>query len=261
MKKLIVANWKMTPQTLKEARNLFTDTVKAGKKIRNAKVVVCAPFIWISALAGSAKSKVALGAQDVFWEDPPAGGGSYTGEVSVKMLKSAGVQYVIIGHSERRRLGETDEIINKKIKRAVANNLKVIFCVGEFERDEAGNYFQFIKDEIKKGLKDISSRFLKNLIVVYEPVWAISRVNRSGKARFNADNPEDALEMATYIKRVLVSIFGKSARRVPVLYGGSVDPGNAGDFLEKGNVDGLLVGRASWNGKTFDELLRNISKI
>ncbi len=254
MKKLIVANWKMTPQTLKEARNIFAGTVKAGKKIRNAKVVVCAPFIWISALAGSAKSKVALGAQDVFWEES----GSYTGEVSVKMLKSAGVQYVIIGHSERRRLGETDEIINKKIKRAIANNLKVIFCVGEFERDEAGNYFQFLKDEIKKGLKNIPSRFLKNLIVVYEPVWAISKINRSGKARFNADNPEDAFQMATYIKRVLVSIFGKQGRRVPVLYGGSVDPGNAGDFLEKGNVDGLLVGRASWSGKVFGELLKKV---
>ncbi len=255
MKKLIVANWKMNPNSSKEAKALFLATAKAAKKMRNAKVVVCPPFIWISALAGSGKSKVAWGAQDVFWEDS----GSYTGEVSVKMLKSAGVQYIIIGHSERRRLGETDEIINKKIKRVIANNLKVIFCVGEFERDEAGNYFQFLKDEIKKGLKDIPSRFLKNLIVVYEPVWAISKINRSGKARFNADNPEDAFQMATYIKRVLVSIFGKQGRRVPVLYGGSVDPGNAGDFLEKGNVDGLLVGRASWNGKVFSELLRNIN--
>ena len=254
-KKLIIANWKMTPDTADKAKALFAATVKAGKKMRNAKVVACPPFIWISALAGSRKSKVVLGAQDVFWEES----GSYTGEISVKMLRNAGVQYVIIGHSERRRLGETDEMINKKIKRAITGNLKVIFCVGEFERDEAGNYFQFLKDEIKKGLKDIPSRFLKNLVVVYEPVWAISRVNRSGKARFNADNPEDTFQMATYIKRILVSTFGKQARRVPVLYGGSVDPRNAGDFLEKGNVDGLLVGRASWNGKSFGELLKNIS--
>ncbi len=253
MKKLIIANWKMTPDTADKAKALFVATAKAARKIRNAKVIACPPFIWISFFRPT--FNVGLGAQDVFWEES----GSYTGEVSVKMLKSAGVQYVIIGHSERRRLGETDEIVNKKIKRAVAGNLKVIFCVGEFERDEAGNYFQFLKDEIKKGLKDIPSRFLKNLIVVYEPVWAISRANRSGKARFNADNPEDAFQMATYIKRVFVSIFGKQGRRVPVLYGGSVDPGNAGDFLEKGNVDGLLVGRASWNGKVFSELLRNIN--
>jgi triosephosphate isomerase len=174
------------------------------------------------------------------------------------MLKDLGVKYVIIGHSERRKLGETDEIINKKIQQALKNNLKVIFCVGETERDEAGNYLQFVKEEIIKGLGKVSVKLFKNLIIAYEPIWAISSAVRPSKAQYHPDTPEDAFQMATYIKRVLISLFGKPARDISVLYGGSVDETNARDFLEKGNVDGLLVGRTSWNVKNFGELLKNI---
>jgi triosephosphate isomerase len=195
-----------------------------------------------------------LGSQDVFWEEE----GSYTGEISAKMLKNLGVEYVIIGHSERRRLGETDEAINKKIRQALKNHLKVIFCVGEFERDDENKYFQFVKNEISKGLDKVPTRLLKNLIVAYEPIWAISSVNKSGKARFNADTPENAQEMAIYIKRVLVSLFGKIVQKSPVLYGGSVEAENAASFLKKEGIEGLLVGRASWSAKTFGELLKNI---
>jgi triosephosphate isomerase len=254
MKKLIVANWKMNPNNPREARELFNATARTAKKIRNAKVVVCPPFVYFGLFAE--KSQISLGAQDIFWEES----GSYTGEISAKMLKNLNTEYVIIGHSERRRLGETDEMINKKIKQALQNNLKVIFCAGEKERDEAGNYLQFVKDEIAKGLDKIPVKFLKNIVLTYEPVWAISSASKSGKARFNADTPENAQEMAIYSKRLLVSLFGKAARRVPVLYGGSVDEKNAVSFLKKGGgIDGLLVGRASWSAKTFGELLKNIS--
>ncbi len=269
MKKLIVANWKMNPQTLKESRELFNSISKYAKKIRNAKIVVCPPFIYLGLLSKrfrvSKISKVkplfdkgltfvSLGSQDIFWED----GGSYTGEVSAKMLKNLGVEYVIIGHSERRRLGETDEIINKKIKQALKNKIKVIFCVGELERDEGGEYLQFVKDEIIKGLDKIPAKLFKNIIITYEPVWAISSSEKLDKARFNADTPENAQEMAIYAKRVLVSIFGRIARNIPVLYGGSIDEKNAASFLNKEGIDGLLVGRTSWNAKTFGELLKNI---
>jgi len=262
MKKLIIANWKMTPNSLKEARELFSATIKTAAKIKTAKVIICPPFVYLGLLATKVKplsnkglTFVGLGSQDVFWEDS----GSFTGEISAKMLKNLGVQYVIIGHSERRGLGETDEMVNKKIKQALANNLKVIFCVGEKTRDESGAHFQFIKDEIKNGLEKIPAKFLRNLIVAYEPVWAISSKSFSGKAKFRADTPDDAFQMATYIKRIFVSSYGKFSRRVPVLYGGSVDASNARTFLEKGNVDGLLVGRASWNAKTFKELLMSIN--
>ncbi len=253
MKKLIVANWKMNPQTLKKARELFNDISKYAKKIRNEKIVVCPPFIYLTLFPKN--PKISLGSQDVFWED----GDSYTGEVSAKMLKNLGVEYVIIGHSERRQIGETDEIINKKIKQALKNNIKVIFCVGELERDEGGEYLQFVKDEIIKGLDKIPAKLFKNIIITYEPVWAISSSAKSDKARFNADTPENAQEMAIYAKRVLVSIFGRIARNIPVLYGGSIDGKNAASFLNKEGIDGLLVGRTSWNAKTFRELLKNIS--
>jgi triosephosphate isomerase len=253
-KKFIVANWKMTPATAKEAAELFNAAGRIAKKIRNVKIVICPPFVYLSALRVT-RYELQLGAQDLFWEDE----GSYTGEVSAKMLKNLNVQYVIIGHSERRRyLNETDEAVNKKIKAALQNNLKVIFCIGERERDEAGNYLQFVKEEAIKGLDKIPTKFLKNLIITYEPVWAISTANKSKKG-YHPDTPEDAREMAMYIKRVLVSVFGKIAYNIPILYGGSVDAINAKDFLEKGGVEGLLVGRASWNAKSFEELLKSIS--
>jgi len=256
MKKyLIIANWKMTPNSSKEATELLSATASAAKKIRNVKVVVCPPFVYLRLF--SKNSKVGLGGQDVFWEEA----GSYTGEISAKMLKSVGVQYVIIGHSERRRLGETNEMINRKIKQAFKYGLKVIFCVGEFERDESENYLQFVKEEVIKGLEQISAKLFKNLIVAYEPIWAISSAKKFGKGFFHPDTPENAFQMSTYIKRVIVSALVKNAGSVPILYGGSVDAKNAADFLVKGNVDGLLVGRTSWNAKEFGELLKNVNKI
>lgn len=251
MKKLIVANWKMNPATPKEALELFSATLRAARKIRNAKVVVCPPFVYLESF--SKIKNASMGAQDVFWED----GGSYTGGISAKILKSLGMKYVIVGHSERRKLGETDEMINKKIKSALKNKIKVIFCVGELERDEEGRYLTFVKEEMTKGLKKIPSKFFKNLIIAYEPVWAVSSF-KAGKAHFHPDTPEDTYQMATYIKRLLVSICGKIGRNIPILYGGSVDGKNARDFLIKGNIDGLLVGRTSWNAKKFGELLHNI---
>jgi triosephosphate isomerase len=256
MKKLIVANWKMTPQTLHEAERLFYDIQKSVPGLKNTDIVICPPFIYLELLsrilkAKSYKLKVKLGAQDFFWEKK----GSYTGEISITMLKNLGAKYVVVGHSERRQnLGETDEMINKKIKLALKNNLKVIFCVGEKERDEAGDYLKFIKKEVIQGLDKISRKDLKNLIIAYEPIWAISST-RSARS----DNPEEFLQISIYIRRVLFFKFGrKVAHQIPILYGGSVDASNARDFLEKGRADGLLIGRASWKAKTFVDLLKSI---
>ncbi len=255
MKKIIIANWKMTPSTIREARELFVKISRAAGKLRNAKVVVCPPFVYLGLF--SKNSKVGLGGQDVFWEE----GGSYTGEISASMLKSLNAKYVIIGHSERRRLGETNEMVNQKIKQALKYGFKVIFCVGESERDESENYLQFIKEEVIKGFEQVPVRLFKDLIVVYEPIWAISSAKKFGKVFFHADTPENVFQMGTYIKRVIVSAFGKNAGSVPILYGGSVDAKNAVDFLVKGNVDGFLVGRTSWNAEEFGELLKNVNKI
>lgn len=257
MKKLIIANWKMTPQSLAEAEAFFYELQKVSQKLKNMEIVICPPFIYLGNL--HEMPHVKLGSQDVFWENPPSGKVSFTGEVSVSMLKNSGAKYVIIGHSERRSpppggLGETDEMINKKIKTALKKNLKVLFCVGERERDENGEYLKFVKGQIVAGLDKLSRKDLKNLIMVYEPVWAISS---SKNAR--ADTPAELFEMSVYIRRILFFKFGKKiAHSTPILYGGSVDALNAKSFLEKGSVQGLLVGRASQKIKTFIELLKNI---
>jgi len=253
MKKIIVANWKMNPQSLKGAKNIFGEIKKTAVKLKKVETVICPPFVYMTLgdSVSKLKSSVKMGSQDLFWEEK----GSYTGEISVKMLKDLGVKYVIVGHSERREyLKETNEIINKKIKTALKEGLKVIFCVGEKNR-EPGVYLRFIKEEIEEGLKGVQKKFLKNLIVAYEPIWAI------GKGK-NAATPEDVLQMGIYIKRILLPVAGKDiARNIPILYGGSANINNAEDFLVNGGIQGLLIGRESLIPKHFNEILRIAEKV
>lgn len=260
MKKLIVANWKMKPNSLKEAKKIFNEIKKVASKLKKVDTVICPPFVYLPALGDSVSKQtwrlsLQVGAQDIFYENPPTGGGAFTGEISVMMIKNLGANYVIIGHSERRNPpaggGETNEIINKKIKTALKNNLKVIFCVGEQERDIEGNYLYFIKNEIEEGLKGISRKLFKNLIIAYEPTWAI------GKKGEDADNSEDVFQMSIYIRRVLLGIVGKElSRTIFILYGGSVEPENAESLLKEGGMQGFLVGHASLVPKNFNKILK-----
>ncbi len=260
-KKIIIANWKMNPRNLEEAKRIFNEIKKTANKMQKVDVIICPPFVFHLRVAlGKDKGSPWIGAQDVFYENPRAGG-SYTGEISADMLKNLRVKYVIIGHSERRYPllgeGETNEIINKKIKTALSAGLKVVFCVGEKERDIEGRYLHFIREEIIAGLDGIQKKFLKNLIIAYEPIWAIS-ANVGAKA----DNPESSFEISMYIRRALLSIAGeKIARSIPILYGGSISPKNAEDFLRDNIMQGLLVGRASLNSKSFNEILKIANQI
>jgi len=248
-----VANWKMNPQSLAEAKRIF-EGIKKGIKPeakKGAEVVICPPFVYLEALSSlvSPKTGIVLGGQDCFW-NPPVGGGAYTGEISPLMLKNLGVKYVILGHSERREnLGETNEMVNKKVIAALKQNLKVILCVGEKTRDK-DNFFSFIKEELWAGLKNISKISAKNLIVAYEPIWAISAAG--GKA----DQPEDIFEMTIYIRKILFDIFGKeTAYGIPILYGGSVNVRNAKRFLEIEGISGFLVGQASLSPEDFSKIV------
>jgi len=244
MKKIIIANWKMNPQSLQEAKRI-------AREIKT-KAIICPPFVYLAELSAKFK-KMSFGVQDLFWEEK----GAYTGEISAAMAKNIGARYAIIGHSERREIGETDEIINKKIKTALKSGLKVIFCIGEKERDSEGEYLNFIKEQIKEGLKGISRKLLTNLLIAYEPVWAI----RSRKSS-RADNPESVFRTAIFIRRTLLPIAGdRLARRIPILYGGSVDLKNAEQFLQEGGVQGLLVGSQSLIPKNFNEILRIADRI
>lgn len=249
----------MTPITADEAVKNFSAVASFLKKTRNIKVVVCPPFVFLGRLSRKLNPKPytlhpKLGAQDVFWENPPFGG-SYTGEISVAMLKDLGVEYVIVGHSEERRdLHITDEMVNKKIKAVLKSGLKAILCVGEKKRDEDGDYLKFVKQEILLGLEGVSKKDLANLIIAYEPIWAISSFKNA-----EPDTPEKFLEMNIYIKKIIFSKYGrKAAEAVPVIYGGSVGAENVRGFLNEGRAHGVLVGRASFKPKTFIDLLKSI---
>lgn len=243
-KLLIVANWKMNPETAEKAKEIFKGTKLAVKNLKKIKVAVCPPFVYLSDLEKINDSKISLGAQDMFWEKS----GSFTGEISANMLK--GESYVILGHSERRELGETDELISKKIVSAVKAGLRPILCIGEKEHDTHGEYLHFLRNQLTNSLGKLQKRYLAKLTIAYEPVWAI------GKSEDEAMKPADIHETALFIKKVLAEIYGQpSAVSIPILYGGSVSHNNAKDIIVAGQVQGLLVGRESLNPKKFGELL------
>lgn len=229
------------------ARRLVKDIKRASAKIKLAEIVVCPPAIFlrdISDILG--KGKISIGAQDIFWET----NGAYTGEISGEMLKGSGVKFVIIGHSERRKLGETDEMVNKKVKAALKNNIVPIICVGERERDSHGYYMANVKKQIEHAFAGVPSTALKNIVVAYEPVWAV------GNALFESATPETAVEMTIFIRKTLADSYGvKRVGDLRVLYGGSVNEKNAGVFLIEKEVAGLLVGRESLDAKKFTAIV------
>lgn len=234
MDKIIVANWKANPNTAKQA-------IALAKAIDKSGVVIAPPYPFLESLSKTLR-RATLGAQDVFWADR----GAYTGEVSLNQLKNLKVKYIILGHSERRKfLNETDEFINKKVKAALKAGFKVILCVGEWRRQSFGQAKIFVRGQLKKDLADVRS--YRNLVITYEPVWAIS-TSKSGKP----DKPEDAAQMAKFIKQSLVISHKLSVR---VLYGGSVNAKNAKSFLKYKEIDGVLVGGASLSPREFLKII------
>ena len=228
MKKIIVANWKMSPNTLAEAEELFRASSGA---------IVCPPFVYIEELS-KVKSEAILGAQDIAFSDEPG----QTGEVSGEMLRQLGVKYVIIGHSERRwKLGESDETVNRKLKLALAHELIPIVCIGEKSRDTG--FEGFLQNQVKSTFAGLSADQVEKCLIAYEPVWAISTTPGA-----RPDTPESALESVNIIKDVLVE-------NLPFLYGGSVTSKNADDFLKQEWLNGVLVGGASLDKEEFSKIL------
>lgn len=251
-KKIIAGNWKMNPVTLKEAKLTFGGIKKAASSARNTSVLICPPFVYLSELKKMVlNSKVELGAQDVSLADQ----GAYTGSVSAYMVRDLGIKTTIIGHSEKRASGDTDEMINQKILTAISAGLRVILCIGESVRDSHGEYLQTLQKQLEKDLVGFPTKLADRLIIAYEPVWAI------GKNATGVETPDGFLYNKIFIRKVLAGIVGrKKAIEVPVLYGGSANSQNAGDFLKVGQADGLLVGRDSLNPKNFAEIIKIASK-
>ncbi len=211
-------------------------------KVKDSKdeIIVCVPYIDLFyTLLEAQQTNIHVGAQNVFYEDK----GAYTGEVSATMLKSINTEYVIIGHSERRRyFNETDEIVNKKARKALENGLKPIICVGEtLEEKEQGKAIEVITNQVAKALKDLTIKDLSNTIIAYEPIWAIGTGKTATK--------EDAESSIKSIREKIKSIFNTDD--VSILYGGSVKPENAKDLFSMPNIDGALVGGASLKADSF----------
>ena len=240
----------MSPETLEDAKKVFNGTRLAAKGLKNTDVVVCPPFPFIQPLLKLNYPKnVFFGAQNISSEIK----GAFTGEVSSAMIKSLGAKFVILGHSERRAMGETNEIVKKKLQITFDADLIPILCIGEKERNHEGTHLEFIKNQIKECLSGLSKKYLVGITIAYEPIWAI------GKSYKEAMNPTDIHEMVLIIKKILTEFFGTDiASGSRILYGGSVESQNASEIVRVGNIDGFLVGHASLIPEHFSAILKAV---
>ena len=257
---LVVANWKMNPSSLKEAKKLFEATKKAAARSRKVSVVVAPPAVFLRELH-KARGRLALAAQNAHFESA----GHYTGELSMAQVRDAGAAYVLIGHAERRQMGETNEDTRKKIAAALRVKLFPIFCVGESKRGAGGEHFDVVRSQLRSGFGDVPLAALQRVIIVYEPLWTIGTDHTMA--------PRDMHEMSIFIRKCLGEMYlpapQRSARQAggalnsravpPVLYGGSVDEKNVLPMLREGEVKGFLVGRASVDIPHMQALLETIS--
>ena len=242
----MVGNWKMNPGSPEKAKEIFSGVSRKAVSFGKVCVVMCPPSVFLSLFKKPKAKNVFLGAQDVFWEQA----GSHTGEIGPLQVKEAGGTYVILGHSERRALGETDTDVSKKVGASLRAGLSPIVCVGEKERDSSVSYFEFLKNQIKGSLAGLRSSDLESIIIAYEPVWAI------GKSFKDAMKPSDVHEMSLFIKKVLSDLYTKEIGLVvPILYGGSVNFENGEAIFTGGQVQGFLVGRESLDPLNFIKLI------
>lgn len=243
-RKIIIANWKMNPQTLEEAGRLLDGVVQGlkGADSKNLELVFAPPFPYLFELKKRLPRGISLAAQDVSFSER----GAYTGEVSALMVKNAGCDYAIIGHSERRwKLGETNETINLKMKQALAAGLKPILAVGE--KEESADLTQIIGAQLAKALAGIIS--LEDITIAYEPVWAIG----TGKP----DTPDGALSAALLIRKIVGNIYDNyQSENLPILYGGSVNADNVKSFVLQKGINGALVGGASLVAQDFTKIIK-----
>lgn len=257
MKPLVVANWKMNPQTLIEAKQLFNSVKRGVASIKKAELVICPPFVYLPILRASgvrrrtgSEGRLAFGSQDCFWEQK----GAYTGEISPGQLLNLGCQYVIVGHSERRRyFKETDEIINKKLKAVLEKKLRPILCIGETKGErEQGNTEKVLRNQLIFVLKSISKAKFSKVVIAYEPIWAVG----TGKPC----DIEEAQKMGLFIRKIITNLYSLAiAKKIRIIYGGSINSKNAAGYTKEARLQGLLVGGASLNAKEFIKIVKTVS--
>ncbi len=247
--KYLIANWKMQldqDQAIRQASEL-KNLLNKEKINKDLNIILCPDFLSLASVASIIKdSKIDLGAQDAFYEEK----GAFTSQVSMKQVKELGCHYVILGHSERRALGENDEIINKKVQAALEQDLTPIICVGEtFEERKEGQKDLVIMHQVYEALKNIKPTKDQKIIIAYEPVWVIGTGQAIGSA--------DAFYAASLIQQSLLdTLSGHDEKNLSVIYGGSVNPQNINDFLDLPNISGALVGNASLVAEEFFEIIK-----
>ncbi len=247
--KIVIGNWKMN-KTYDEAVSFFQDFKLFVKDIENVEIVIAPPFTLLNLLRNEAsETKIKIAAQDVFYEEQ----GAFTGAVSSKMLKDF-AEYVIIGHSERRKyFGENNQIINKKVKTALQTGLKVIFCLGEsLEERNQGNAKTVIETQLREGLANVTIVEMGHVVIAYEPVWAIGTGNTA--------TPEQAEEIHIFLRQLIKDLYNEeTAENLRIIYGGSVNPDNAADILKMPNIDGCLPGGASLDAGSLTHIIKSFS--
>ena len=247
-KKIIAGNWKLN-NNIKESLELITLLKRELSDITDIVIVVCPVFIALDEVADVLyDSNIRLGAQNLFWEPS----GAFTGEISAPLLKEVGVEYVIIGHSERRQFfGETDDGVNKKVKSALQYDLTPIVCVGEVLAErEASKTFDVIRKQCEGSFAGLTAEEMKRIVIAYEPVWAIG----TGKTA----TPQQAQEVHQFIRGLIKSAHGEEvAEEICIQYGGSVKPENAAELMAQNDIDGALVGGASLKSESFAKIVQN----
>lgn len=251
-KPIIAANWKMN-KTLEDAKSFLKEVKGMAPEESIVDSVVCSPALFLDALVKAAEgSDVKIGAQNMHYEEK----GAFTGETSPHALQDLGVTYVILGHSERRQLfGETDEYVHDKVQAAFQYGLTPIVCVGEtLEEREAGQTEKVVRTQVEKDLAGLTEEQAQQVIIAYEPIWAIG----TGKS----SSAGDANKVCAYIRSVLNDMFSElTAELIRIQYGGSVKPNNIGGFLEQSDIDGALVGGASLEAESFLQLLEAVQHV
>jgi triosephosphate isomerase (TIM) len=247
-KKIVAANWKMN-MTQAEAASFCATLLRELAGSNEVEVVIVPPFTALAKVAEAlgASENIKLGAQNMYWEKS----GAFTGEISAAMLRDLFVRYVVLGHSERRQLlGETDEIVNRKVRAAHEASLRPIVCIGEtLQQREAGEVEKVLGTQLRGSLADLSTKELQESVIAYEPVWAIG----TGRTA----TPEQAQEAHAFVRRTLGEIADEqTANRVRIQYGGSVKPENARTLMSQPDIDGALVGGASLDPRSFAEIVR-----
>lgn len=249
-KKLVAGNWKMN-KNLQEGIELTSEIINMVRDevIGNVEVVICPPFIALSSLINltQGQKNIEIGAQNCHQELS----GAYTGEVSAAMLKSIGCQWTILGHSERRQyFGETNQLLAQKVNTALSQSLKVMYCCGEtIEQRNNNEHFNIIENQVSEGLFHLSAEVMKNMVIAYEPVWAIG----TGVTA----STEQAQEIHAFIRDLLVEKYGnETAQSLRILYGGSVKPDNAVELFSQKDIDGGLIGGAALQSRSFTEIVK-----